>query len=44
MTCVRWDPRGEMLANTSYDGSIALTDSRTGKILYSGERSTSKFD
>ena len=34
--CMRWSPRGDMLASVSWDATAALLDFRTGKKLYTG--------
>lgn len=37
ITCVRWNPSGDLLASTSWDGSVKAIDFKTGKIIVRGE-------
>ena len=36
---MRWSPRGDKLASTSYDKTVKLLDFKTGKVLYTGNTS-----
>ena len=42
--CVRWSPSGDMLASSSSDKTVVLSDFKTGKKLYTGKTpDNSKF-
>ena len=44
INCVRWSPSGNMLATASWDLTARVLDSKTGKVLYSGDSADgSKF-
>ena len=36
ISCVRWSPRGDMLATASSDMTAKVVDFKTGKVLYTG--------
>ncbi len=36
MTCVRWNPSGDVLASASVDKTAKLLDFKTGKVLHTG--------
>ena len=41
--CVRWSPRGDMIATASGDETVALLDFKTGKLYTGGSFDASKF-
>lgn len=43
ISCVRWNPLGDMLATTSDDQTIKMLDFGTGKVLYTGSSHSSEF-
>ncbi len=36
ISCVRWNPNGDMLASASDDGTAKLIDFNTGKVIHTG--------